>query len=80
MNGVFDIELPEELRAAIDDLAFPSKEITKSAMEMSNRYRSGGGILLQSGSDAAAYAAYRMPASYAAVHSALEQTRILLPG
>lgn len=74
-----DIDLPLELRSAIENLVGPSKRVIEAVREMSGRYRAGEGTCLESETDTYAYAAYRMPATYAAIYAALEQVRSLLP-
>lgn len=73
------MELPQDLRTAIDrELAHISpRELTAIAQELSRRYREGlsteGEGYLSSPMDITAYAAFRMPATYAAVIGALNQ-------
>lgn len=76
---MFGIELTPELRDAVHDLVAPSKKVAEAVKDMSDRYRAGEGTCPESDVDVAAYAAYRMPAIYAAVHAALEQVRSVFP-
>ncbi|MGB6455088.1 MAG: small ribosomal subunit Rsm22 family protein, partial [Streptosporangiaceae bacterium] len=62
--------------ASVPDLAAGVRRLTAT-------YRSGdapAGQVLATNADAAAYAAYRMPATAAATAQALHQTRLSLPG
>ncbi|MGE5559582.1 MAG: small ribosomal subunit Rsm22 family protein [Chloroflexota bacterium] len=81
------MELPAELAAAIAaELALaPVRSLAKSATDLSHRYRAGnaqpaGGRFLTTPDDVAAYAAYRLPATHAAVTAALVQAQDRLPG
>ncbi|GIP31895.1 small ribosomal subunit Rsm22 family protein [Paenibacillus sp. J2TS4] len=80
------MELPRELRQAMEsELASrSSKKLAAIAAKLSERYRAGlppgGGKLLQSQEDVAAYAAFRLPATYAAVYAAVGQVQDRLPG
>src|SRR3984893_16710235 len=80
------MDLPNDLRAALaHELAtFPQKPLTEAAAGLSLRYREGHSVglgpCLRSPTDVAAYAAYRMPATYAAVHAALDELRKRRPG
>lgn len=73
------MELPQDLRTAIDRelTSISSKELTAIAQGLSKRYREGlsaeGEGYLNSPMDITAYAAFRMPATYAAVAGALNQ-------
>ena len=73
------------MQAALDgELAsLSSKRLAISAADLSNRYRarrsSSGGSFLRTREEIAAYAAYRLPATFAAVHSALGQVQDRLP-
>ena len=76
------MELPIELRTAIEAEAagVPQSELRLMADSLSRRYREDsrdGHSMLSRSSDAIAYAAARMPATYCAVHTALEW---VLPG
>ena len=79
------MELPEDLRYAIElELsAISYKELAKLAAELSDRYRadkpSAGGSFIKSQRDIDAYVAFRMPATFAAVYSALNQVMECLP-
>ena len=70
------MELPGELRAAVESAAadIPLRELTALAGGLSQRYleQSGTGRSLRHGeAEAVAYACARMPATYAAVRTAL---------
>jgi ribosomal protein RSM22 (predicted rRNA methylase) len=79
------MEIPQQLRSALDaELAsVPSKKIALAVAGLSGRYRIGTSCIgrgyLQSREDIIAYMAYRLPATYAATHAALEQVRDRLP-
>lgn len=79
-------ELPGDLSAALDEAlsgADPAA-LSRSVQKLIHRYRDGFDpaerMVLASAADVAAYAAYRMPATYAAVVAALERSAELLPG
>ena len=75
------MDLPQDLRGAIDKELEPlsPKELASIAQELSKRYREGlgtkGESFLKSSKDVTAYASFRMPATYAAVVSALKQAK-----
>lgn len=75
------MELPLELHAAIEsELSSQSaKRLARLAAELSKNYRSGTpnekGKFLQSQDEVLAYAAFRLPATYAAIYSALAQIK-----
>lgn len=79
------MELSGELRAALDDAlaALPAKRLATVAADLSLRYRAGtpaqNGSFARSRDDIAAYAAVRLPATYAATYAALRQVRERLP-
>lgn len=79
------MELPIDLRTAIDgELAsLSSRKLAISAADLSKRYRtervSKGETFMQSDQDVEAYAAFRMPATFAAVYSALKQAKDRTP-
>ena len=79
------MELPDELRAALDDTlaALPAKRLAAVAGDLSRRYRAGGAVTgggyARSAEEVAAYAATRMPATFGAITAALAQTRERLP-
>jgi len=79
------MELPLDLRSAIDEelASLPSNRLAASTAELSKRYRgespTSGGKFLQCTEDVAAYAAFRLPATFAAVYAALGQTEDRLP-
>lgn len=77
--------LPDELRAALDKaLARHSpQDLSRSVTQLTERYRTGPsaeGAHLRSQADVAAYAAYRMPATYAAAATAMSQAAALARG
>ncbi|MGP4100560.1 small ribosomal subunit Rsm22 family protein [Nonomuraea sp. KM90] len=81
--------LPDALRTALDQTLarFSPQELSDSAAKLTERYRTGaatglstGGNHLRSRADIAAYAAYRMPATYAAAATAMRQAATLTPG
>jgi ribosomal protein RSM22 (predicted rRNA methylase) len=70
--------LPESLREALDSAlaGTPEPDLARSVSFLVDRYRSdqpAPGPILASAADIAAYAAYRMPATYAAASAALAQ-------
>lgn len=80
-----DVDLPLELRTVIDtELAqVPSKRLATLSADLSERYRAGrsqaGRAFLRSADDIAAYAAFRLPATFAAVKATLAEIRDQLP-
>lgn len=73
------MEMPLELRVALENQLqdMNLKRMVTDSQSISLRYRTQSGKgerLLTSDSEALSYAAARMPATYGAVHSALEQT------
>ena len=73
------MEIPEELKNAIEELLSKNKtnEIIENAQIISNRYRNNDGKgkkLLTEQNEAISYAISRMPATYAAIYSAMSQT------
>ncbi|MBR3494644.1 MAG: rRNA methyltransferase [Clostridia bacterium] len=74
------MDLPMNLRAAVEELAeaFPMRELTRTARELSDRYLRHEAVIA-SELDAVTYAAMRMPATYAACAAAMQWTRQLLP-
>jgi ribosomal protein RSM22 (predicted rRNA methylase) len=85
IKGGLPMELPLDLRTAIDgELApLPSNRLATLVAELSKRYRTGpsasGGKFLRSPEDVIAYAAFRLPATFAAVYAALRQVKDRLP-
>jgi ribosomal protein RSM22 (predicted rRNA methylase) len=78
------VDLPNDLSDALDGVCaeIPLREITASVDRLITRYRAGGRAdrpILASAVDVAAYAAYRMPATSGAVHSALGQFAVSAP-
>jgi len=84
-EGVLHIELPGDLRYALETelAAISPKKLAKTATELSDRYRVGKlpvrKSYIESQEDVYAYAAFRMPATFAAVYSALKQVSEVLP-
>lgn len=73
------MEIPEELKNEIEELLSKNKtnEIIENAQIISNRYRNNDGKgkkLLTEQNEAISYAISRMPATYAAIYSAMSQT------
>jgi ribosomal protein RSM22 (predicted rRNA methylase) len=85
------MDLPNELRLGLDTAlrGAGQAELRAAAAALSERYRAGHGAAggspeaggyIRSPTDAAAYAAYRMPATYAAVAAAMGAMAARLPG
>ncbi|GHG16700.1 MULTISPECIES: small ribosomal subunit Rsm22 family protein [Amycolatopsis] len=77
--------LPDDLSSALDDelARHPVARLTQSVDRLSTRYRQGDAAtspILSSEADVAAYAGYRMPATYAAVHAVLAEAASRAPG
>ncbi|MGN9844572.1 small ribosomal subunit Rsm22 family protein [Nonomuraea sp. H19] len=77
--------LPDELRAALDKLLarYSPQELSRSVAQLTERYRTGPspeGAHIKTPADIAAYAAYRMPATYAAAATAMRQAAAQAPG
>lgn len=74
------MHLPDDLRTAIEYSVegVPARTLAAAARDLSQRYRGEYGHaaspLLRSRGDVAAYAAYRLPATFAAVAAVLEET------
>ncbi|GII85676.1 rRNA methyltransferase [Sphaerisporangium siamense] len=76
------ITLPDELRDALDDMigGYREQDLARSAGRLTARYReTGPDPALRSETDVAAYTATRMPATYAAVTTALTQAAAAMP-
>ncbi|HEY7123899.1 MAG TPA: small ribosomal subunit Rsm22 family protein [Ktedonobacterales bacterium] len=79
------MELPQALQAALEDelASQPTKKLAAAVAELSHRYRAGGASgaspFIRSPEEVAAYAAFRLPATFAAVASALGQAQERLP-
>ncbi|HEY3184349.1 MAG TPA: small ribosomal subunit Rsm22 family protein [Gaiellaceae bacterium] len=73
-------DLPPALAGRLDELLAASapRELERTASELSDRYRSGGHAPLGE-SEVRAYAAYRLPATYAATAAAVEAVREQVP-
>jgi ribosomal protein RSM22 (predicted rRNA methylase) len=77
--------LPDDLSSALDDelARHPVARLTQAVDRLSARYRQGDAAtspILGSEADVAAYAGYRMPATYAAVHAVLAEAALRAPG
>jgi ribosomal protein RSM22 (predicted rRNA methylase) len=77
--------LPDDLSSALDEelARHPVQRLTQSVERLSTRYRQGDAAtspILTSEVDVAAYAGYRMPATYAAVHAVLAEAASRAPG
>lgn len=75
------MNIPETMKLALQDelAAVPPKSLAEAAAMLSQRYREdraarGGMRLVRSSMDSAAYAAFRMPATFAAVYAVLAAT------
>jgi len=80
------MDLPDNLRSALDETlktAAPSS-MMHFAQDLSQRYRTGHAqgrkTFLPTKEDIIAYAAYRLPATFAAIYAALTQVRKRRPG
>lgn len=79
------MELPPALALALNEIIFTvSPSSLRSAAEsLSGRYRSASSetprTYLEGDQDVAAYAAYRMPATYAAVRAAIDAVKLVRP-
>lgn len=78
------MQLPPDLQMALEvELnPIPPNELATVVASLSSRYRSGkpaGRAFVRTKDESAAYAAFRMPATYAAVHAALTQMRSASP-
>jgi len=75
------MDLPNDLRLALaSELAsIPQKNVADAAGKLSQRYRGeqqpANGSFLHSPGDVVAYAAYRLPATFAAIYAALNEVR-----
>ncbi|KZB87163.1 small ribosomal subunit Rsm22 family protein [Amycolatopsis regifaucium] len=77
--------LPPDLRSALDEELgkYPQTRLTQSVERLSSRYRENSPAtapILSSEVDIAAYAGYRMPATYAAIHAVLAEAAFRAPG
>jgi ribosomal protein RSM22 (predicted rRNA methylase) len=78
------VQLPAELDAAIEELlsGIPVRQLTGTTTRLIEHYQGTvdpGKPVLRDGLDGAAYAAYRMPATYAAIRAALREFALLAP-
>lgn len=79
------MDLPPDLRQALarELEGTAPKALAARVAALSDRYRAAeppSGAFMRSSGDAMAYAAYRLPATYAAVRAALEEVAAALPG
>src|SRR5947209_15698155 len=80
------MNLPDNLRNALtEELAsVPQKKVAETAAQLSQRYRSGQAAgkqpFVRSGADVLAYAAYRLPATFAAIYAVLTAVQKRRPG
>ncbi len=80
------MELSPQLLRALDRslTAWPTKSLTRAVSTLSTRYRTGEaprtGGFTESTLDVAAYAAYRLPATYAAIAAVFEEVSTRLTG
>jgi ribosomal protein RSM22 (predicted rRNA methylase) len=77
------VQLPQPLRTALDDLCstVPGSELAKAASKISDRYRTAAfhSPVLSTDCDRIAYAAVRMPATYAACQQVFAQLQLSAP-
>jgi ribosomal protein RSM22 (predicted rRNA methylase) len=79
------MDIPESLQAAIEREAATcrTRDLARAVEDLSQRYRcgqaNGDRVHVRSDIDAAAYAAYRLPATFGAVSAALRFVRALKP-
>ncbi len=78
-------EIPRSLQQALESCVadFTPHDLNQAFVDLSARYREkrpGSGPVARSPEDVAAYAAYRFPATYAAIHSALSALKEQRPG
>jgi ribosomal protein RSM22 (predicted rRNA methylase) len=81
-HDTMQTDLPRDLRAALDRLieGVSRADLSRRAAALSDTYRGGGGSdTIASDDDALAYALVRMPATYAAVATALDAVREAAP-
>lgn len=80
------MELPNGLRSGVEELVagVPLVRLERAAQNLSGRYRAARPTPspppLRSADDVVAYAAVRLPATYAAAYASLAQTAAALPG
>ena len=78
------VVLPGDLSSALDEelAKYPQQRLAQSVDRLSARYRQGDAAtspILATDVDVAAYAGFRMPATYAAVHAVLAETASRAP-
>jgi ribosomal protein RSM22 (predicted rRNA methylase) len=77
--------LPDDLQSALDSALrrFPQQDLSRSVDRLISRYREGRAadaeVILQSEVDVAAYAGYRMPATFAAVRAVFAEVAAVVP-
>jgi ribosomal protein RSM22 (predicted rRNA methylase) len=75
------MDLPDDLRLALSSelAAIPQKNVAAAVAQLSARYRGasppGNASFLRTPTDVLAYAAYRLPATFAAIHATLDEVR-----
>ena len=75
------MDLPNDLRIALESelASVPQKNVANAAGKLSRRYRGGqlpeNSSFLRSRSDVVAYAAYRLPATFAAIYAVLNEVQ-----
>ncbi|MFI6924709.1 small ribosomal subunit Rsm22 family protein [Nonomuraea spiralis] len=77
--------LPDDLRTALDSALarYAPHDLSRAMEQLAERYRTGPSAAaphLRTPADIAAYAAYRMPATYAAAGAAMRQAAARTPG
>lgn len=77
-------DLPQDLRTALEAAvsSVPAAQLTSAFQRLSTRYReeqAATSPIMASPADVITYSAYRMPATFAAVRSTLEQAALQLP-
>jgi ribosomal protein RSM22 (predicted rRNA methylase) len=79
------MNLPDDLQIALEQVlqTTPARNLTRTADELSRRYRTGHGqdrrTFLHTQEDITAYAAYRLPATFAAIYAALTEIHLRRP-
>ncbi|MEV4316804.1 small ribosomal subunit Rsm22 family protein [Actinocrispum sp. NPDC049592] len=79
------VAIPDDLQSALDGALrrFGQADLSRAVTRLIARYREGGAAtepIMKSDLDVAAYAGYRMPATFAAVSAVLAETARLAPG
>jgi ribosomal protein RSM22 (predicted rRNA methylase) len=79
------MNLPDDLQIALEQVlqTTTARNLTRTANDLSQRYRTGHAqdqhTFLHTQEDIAAYAAYRLPATFAAIYAALTEVRTRRP-